>query len=195
MRRGSLRIAFVWMLTLVLVAPSLSICACTASCAMGPKQCGSPATLVETNAPMSCMGGQRGTPSSNPEELGHEKISKCGAISSCGCSCAFTSADATMPAAANGFFLPTLPVPAIREPAQQLFTAVFSLVQPGFFGYDSGPPRASPRLRVQDRSPPMPCAFTVGSIVSTVTCPFSCASEPGIGIPTDSDSFRSFKHV
>lgn len=157
MRRGSIRIPTVWLLALALIAPSLRHCACIVGCAMGTCSLGSHihgGHRGSTGAGDSDR-GHHGVPASVPMGHGHNEDTRHRGHGGCTCGCELASGDATIPASAPAIVLPLLPVVAILDSAPELCLSIAKIRQPGLLGYDSGPPTASLRLPVQDRSPPV----------------------------------------
>ena len=154
MRLGPMRPVTAILLALALAAPSICACACESD---GHLDAPIPVShRSETHASgMEHSHSPSAAPSHSHNESGHDG---CGDHGSCGCSCLSTGDERTLPAAQAVIASPELPVVLFFQPEPELQLGTLHVEEPGFFGYDSGPPSRQPRLPVQDRSPPAICA-------------------------------------
>lgn len=149
MSRKPIRLVMVWLFALALVAPSLGACVCAVGCEMGSSPTGCDPHCHETPEVESHHGGDAKSPSG----MSHAQYGDCEANGGCGC--ALGNLEATIPSHAVVSVLHVVPLVFFFEPAPEFEIEEVSIELPGFCGYDSGPPGASLRLPVHDRSPPV----------------------------------------
>lgn len=149
MKRTQFPVFCSWMLALVLVAASPAACACVAG--NGAEACRSdqmPGLSRAATAEHSHSADH------GANSKGHDATHEGNHDGSCDCSCSLSTPDVSLPATISTVAPMPLLVMAIPAPIDTAFASAAVLKQPGFFGYDSGPPIQSPCLLHQNRAPP-----------------------------------------